>query len=219
MTHLTNSYRTTLVALAATLLLGLSQAAAATMDTYRFEGSYGSGANRVALIADFGSGSQADSYAFEVRFDSPSINGLELMSAISTGTGGLFNYTTDDSYSYGLLINSLAYGARSVVSNSQSDPTLNYWVSNDAGQSWTQPWVALQYVDLQTNDTLGWTSELITWYCNYDTGDWYSLPDFADWHRPTVPLATTATPEPSTLALALTGFIALAWQWRRRRGH
>ncbi|MEN6407897.1 MAG: PEP-CTERM sorting domain-containing protein [Thermoguttaceae bacterium] len=185
---------------------------AATLDDLQFEGSYGTGSNRAALVVDFSSGDGViDSFAFEVWFNTPTITGFQLLNDVRNGTSNGFQYTTG--YGGG-FVQSMSYMGRQMTSDDETGMSLMYWTSNNAGTSWNLGWDPLADTVLSNNDSLGWLSQIIFWD-SPDGKNWYSDPPESEWLQPVAPLKSA--PEPSVIVLLLTGLAAAAWRWRRKR--
>jgi len=207
-------------ALISSLVLLLSgwatTAHATTIDDYRFEGTYGTGKNHAALVVDFSpKNGDADSFAFDVRFDTDTISGLALMNAVAAGTSAAkkYNYTKDPDYTTTTFVVGMSYNGYSMVSNGDTGDSLMYWTSNNAGGIWNLAWNPIDSLALDNNDTLGWLTQVITW--KQVGQDWVSDPPMNEW---SVPVAPMQTPEPSTLALLAIGTsAALAWRSRWRK--
>lgn len=211
--------RNTAMATTGWMILGLALVSCAltnaveatTIDDFQLEGSCGLGTNRAALVVDFEAGNgDADSFAFEVWFDTETIGGFDLLDAVRDGTANAFDYTTEFD---GAFVKSLSYLGYETTSNSATGESLMYWTSNNAGDTWDLAWAALGDTTLGDNQSLGWLSQVILWYDN-GNGNWYSDPPMSEWSVPVAPI-----PEPASLIVLVSGLMALlAWGRRRRRG-
>ena len=188
--------------------LGLVGAARAVMiEDLSLVGWYGdpNGANQAALVVDFGAGNGAsDSFAFGVKFDSAPtapFTGFQLLQAVQSGNPNFgFDATIDPTY--GAFVDEIAY----FDANTQK--------SYDVTPDWSVDGTWWNYYTSDNGDPLAmdWDSGASSRYLlNGSIDAWVA----SDGTNP--PVAPLKTPEPSTLALIVTGGLALlAWFWRRK---
>jgi hypothetical protein len=188
-----------------------SVVSATTIDDLSLEGSYGTGNHRAALVVDFLAGNNAnDSFAFEVKFDTDTIDGFDLMDIIETECPNPFDYW-DRSDGYVSLISYTPRPGETYESSWYYDNlSWNYWTM-DADSTWSYSWeIGFADVKAGDGDIVGWVAQAIGW----DGSDF--VPPVSEWASPVVPLKPT--PEPSTFALIATGGLAaIGWRWRRRK--
>lgn len=172
-----------------------------------FSGSAGTGANVYYFDLDFRDFSAPQYYAFKYFSNASTLTVADVLQGLTAVP--TFTLITHTDPALGLSLDGLAFDGKTkyndFAGNNSGQPNgyWSQWISLDNAASWQY---AASGIGTQTLNAGQWAGT--SW-----TGDYLTVSDAA----PRVPLASTAAPEPSTLALALVGLIGAEGVRRRRR--